>query len=101
MSIKGDIIGKDMKKLSDIVSLAGKIARERRVSYPIAVRTALEQSGFPNPTNSVGISRIVNDIGVPNHLPLRSAVLSVLGKKGAETRMVRVEQGRQMDLVLA
>lgn len=91
----------DMKKLSDIVSLAGKIARERRISYPMAASIALTDSGFPNPSNSVGVSRVENDTGVTNNLSLRSAVLSVLGKKGAEKKVIHREQARQTELVLA
>jgi len=90
-----------MKKLSDIVSLAGKIAREERVSYPTAASLALTRSGFPNISNSVGISRIDNDAKVPNHLSLRSAVLSALGKKGAEKKAVLVVQARQTEFALA
>lgn len=91
----------EMKKLSDIVSLAGKIARDERVSYPIAASLALTRSGFPNTSNSVGISRIDNDAQVPNHLSLRSAVLSVLGKKGVEKKAVHAMQARQTEFVLA
>lgn len=88
-------------KLSQIVRRAGELAHKRKISYSLAAALALNEAGCQNHRQSVGTTRVVNDIGASDRDPLITVVTRQIGAKGLYRQAVMREEARQMPLALA
>ena len=89
-----------MSTLSQAVEETKKKAQGK--NYASAAFKVLRSMGFSKPKEvSVRIARIVNDIGADEKLSVFSAVLSALGKEGAQARQANARsQDQQFTLAL-
>jgi len=78
--------------LSHAVEETKKLARRNKHRlYGQSAASALRSMGYANPSISVRVARIVNDIGADESKSLLHAVTAQLGKEGAATARVRWE----------
>jgi len=90
-----------MKRISEVVAEAKRIARATGRSYPYAAKVALSSLGYPSNTHETQTVRqtyIINDEHVDEKSTLFQAVVKVLGRDGGNQAAISTEKRRQMQI---